>query len=301
MKKWFLKLSDLKKVFVYLGFFVIMIIAGNFMDEKYDDSLISYGAAIIFLISLSFMFIMPYWQYKHRKTIDKEKKIKESELNAIKQKETNEINSLEKKEREEKDKIYYAKVALHNKEIDNSFKGEKTDKDFDNYVVLDLETSGFSTKTDEILELCVLRIRNNEIVDSFKSLLNPIFSIDERASKVNKIFDEDVVNAPTPNEIIPIVYDFIGDDVIVAHNASFDMNFLYNYVARYTDKYLTNNYIDTLSLARKYILNLIDYKLKTVARHLKISTPKHFAEADCVTTHELYQRLKQKKYGGVIN
>lgn len=91
------------------------------------------------------------------------------------------------------------------------------------YVVLDLETTGLSPKKGgRIIEIAAVRVINGKIVDVFHTLVNPQLKIPPKITNITNISNEDVADKPTILEVLPKLYRFIGDSVIVAHNASFD-------------------------------------------------------------------------------
>lgn len=86
--------------------------------------------------------------------------------------------------------------------------------------------------------------------------------------------------------------EFLKDDIIVAHNANFDVNFLYDSMVRCGMKPIENNFVDTLRLAKCVRPGLRNYKLATLSREYRIPQPTaHRALADCETTFAVLQRL----------
>mgnify|MGYP000977370992 CR=1 FL=1 len=98
MRKKFLKLNNFMKGLLWIFCFVVMGFAGSFMDEKYDETLISYIASVFFLTSLAFIFIIPYWLYKQRKLIEKQNREQELEQAVIKQKKSDAEKELKRNE-----------------------------------------------------------------------------------------------------------------------------------------------------------------------------------------------------------
>ena len=117
------------------------------------------------------------------------------------------------------------------------------------YCVLDLETTGFSFRTEKITEIGIMKVKNHEVIDEFSTFVNPEKPIPQRVVEVTNITDEMVKDAPTIEEILPKALEFIGDSVLVAHNADFDIGFL-KYNAGELGLKLGNTYIDTLRLAK---------------------------------------------------
>ena len=105
----------------------------------------------------------------------------------------------------------------------------------DNYIVLDLETTGYNPHFDEIIEVACIRYSGSEKIDSFHSYVQPtpygddsIHYVDDFITKLTGITDDMLVTAPKFKDIANELYDYLGDSVIVGHNVNFDINFLYD-------------------------------------------------------------------------
>ena len=96
----------------------------------------------------------------------------------------------------------------------------------DTYVVFDVETTGLSVVSDTIIELAGVKIKNGEVIDTFESFANPHRKLSAFTSELTGITDEMLIGAPEIEEVLMRFREFIGDSVLVAHNASFDMGFL---------------------------------------------------------------------------
>lgn len=86
------------------------------------------------------------------------------------------------------------------------------------YVLFDLETTGISCNTDEVIEISALKVRNGRIAEEFSELVNPGMPIPYAASRVNNITDRMVNDAPHFDQVLGRFLDFAGDDVLVGHN-----------------------------------------------------------------------------------
>lgn len=174
-----------------------------------------------------------------------------------------------------------------------TFKGDSIIDTIDSYVVIDIETTGFDPNSDSIIELAALRIRNNEVVDKFQTLVNPNIEIDQFISNLTGITNDILKNAPALNEKIKEFIDFIGDDIIIGHNVNFDINFIYDNSIKILNSALQNDFIDTLQISKAYILDVPNYKLQTLAKKFNIDyTGAHRALKDCYITNNLYNILK---------
>lgn len=157
------------------------------------------------------------------------------------------------------------------------------------YVVLDVETTGFDPKSDRIVEVGILKIVNNEIVDQFGSLVNPERHIPSSASAVNGIYDEDVFDAPKYEEIAYRVVELLKDQIVIGHNVTFDLKFI-NALYYYTGLTGSVKYIDTLSYSRFVFPDRKDHKLQSLAADFSLNpTGQHRALADAETTKDLFE------------
>ena len=176
-------------------------------------------------------------------------------------------------------------------------KGQEIDT---TYCVLDLETTGFSFRTEKITEIGIMKIKDGKVIDKFSCFVNPEKPIPPDVVKVTNITDEMVKNAETIDKVFPKILEFIGDCVIVAHNADFDMGFL-KYNAKVLGYELNNTYIDTLRLAKELFPEYKKYKLGIIAENLGIKVEvAHRALDDVDTTVKvLWIMLDMLKEKGV--
>lgn len=172
-------------------------------------------------------------------------------------------------------------------------KGRSMLKLIEDYTVLDLETTGFYNMCS-IIDIGALKIRNNEVVDEFQTLINCDY-IPPEITELTGITEADVEDAPPIEEAIQEVLEFIGNDTVVAHNANFDINFLYDNVLQVTGNEFQNDFVDTLRIARRAYPELDNHKLDTLAAHLKLpGRTFHRGLGDCHITHALYRDASQK-------
>ena len=157
------------------------------------------------------------------------------------------------------------------------------------YCVLDLETTGFSAKTEKITEVGIMKVKNGEVIDEFSCFVNPEKHIPERVTEVTNITDEMVKDAETIEQVFPEILDFIEDSVLVAHNAPFDMGFL-KQNAKILGYEFDYTYIDTLSLAKDLFPDYKKYKLGKIAENLGIKVEvAHRALDDVDTTVKVFR------------
>ncbi len=156
------------------------------------------------------------------------------------------------------------------------------------YCVLDLETTGFSAKTEKITEIGVMKVKNKEIIDKFSCFVNPERPIPPRVVQVTNITDDMVKDAETIDKVFPKLLEFLGDSVLVAHNAEFDIGFL-KQNAKVLGYDFNYTYIDTLKLARDLFPDFKKYNLGKIAEKLKIKVEvAHRALDDVDTTVKVF-------------
>lgn len=164
----------------------------------------------------------------------------------------------------------------------------------DNYCVIDIETTGLDPNFDEIIELAAIRVSNNQIVETFQSLVNPICEIDEYIEQLTGITNSMVADAPKIEEILPDFLSFIGDSVLVGHNINFDINFIYDCALQF-DEIFSNDFIDTMRLSKKLYPQFAHHRLTDMVALLQIPvTAKHRALADCESTYGVLEALRRK-------
>ena len=179
------------------------------------------------------------------------------------------------------------------------YRGKQIYNHVSDYVLYDLETTGTSCMYDAIIEISAVKVRNGEVVDEFSELVNPGRSIPMAASMVNNIFDDMVADAPSFDEVLPRFLDFIGDDILVGHNInSFDMKFLYRDCEKYFGQTLTNDFVDSLRIAKMVFPDWRHRRLSDLADYYGISTRgAHRALADCKMNQKVFELMGKELDG----
>ena len=150
-----------------------------------------------------------------------------------------------------------------------------------NFVVFDLETTGAKAPPCRITEIGAYRVADGRIADEFHTLVNPEMPIPAFITSLTGISDDMVRYAPKFADISDAFLDFIGDSVLVAHNARFDLGFLNHEIGRiYEDYRVANPSLCTVLLARKLLPEIENHKLKTVASHYSIDLVNHHRACD---------------------
>lgn len=161
-------------------------------------------------------------------------------------------------------------------------------------VIFDVETTGLSpTGGDRIIEIAALKIKGEEIIGRFHSLIDPEREISMGAFMVNGISAEMLRGAPRAREILPEFMSFLGEGWLIGHNVRFDLGFLLRELALIQQKLHAQTVaLDTLRMARALLPSLNSHRLWVVARFLGVECDQqHRAMADVEMTHGVFMRL----------
>lgn len=148
------------------------------------------------------------------------------------------------------------------------------------YVVFDIETTGLSVLDNKIIEIAGTKMKDSQVIDRFSSFVNPHERIPYHITQLTNITDEMVVGAPDLEDVLPKFVEFVGDSVLVAHNATFDMGFIQHYCKQLGLGELSNPSLDTLEMARMLYPTLKNHRLNTLADKFKVSLENHHRAID---------------------
>jgi DNA polymerase III epsilon subunit family exonuclease len=164
------------------------------------------------------------------------------------------------------------------------------------FVVVDIEATGAKMPPNRIIELGAYRIRAGKIVDNFLTLVNPEIPIPRFVVALTGISNEVVQQAPLFAEVAPRWLEFVQDAVLIAHNAPFDTNFLNHEISRvYPGHRMINPHLCTVTLSRRAVPGLTNYRLETVADHFSIPIfDRHRAGSDALATAEVFIHLLER-------
>lgn len=166
------------------------------------------------------------------------------------------------------------------------------------YVLLDIETTGLNPNHAEIIEIGAYKVVNDEVVDTFETLIKPTEFIPEEITNINHITNEMVSDAPSQMEVLTKFDEFVGDSIIMGHNVVFDISFLTHYFYQYLRHYMLNDYVDTLTIARKVLKNTVpNHKLQTLSEYYGLDIEgEHRALKDVELTYKVYNKLKELEH-----
>lgn len=157
-------------------------------------------------------------------------------------------------------------------------------------VALDIESTGFDTRIDQVIEIAAVKFDGDKVIDTFETFINPQIPIPKIITHITGIKDEDVANAPSLESIKEKLETFIGEAPIVGHNIDFDVNFL-----RAKGVSIMSPLYDTLQLSMILLPGLASYSLDTLGRVLKLEhEKKHRAMGDTVACFKLFTILESK-------
>ncbi len=161
-------------------------------------------------------------------------------------------------------------------------------------IVLDTETTGLDFTREKMVEFAAVRLENGKIKEEFQTLINPQQHIRKSSIAIHGITPDMVEDAPTEEEIMPKILEFIGDYPIVAHNAIFDYSFLNEASLRVFGKELTNPRIDTQQMFREIYPDLESHGLEALTKKFNVDlTNHHRAMADTMGLALAYPKLKK--------
>ena len=168
----------------------------------------------------------------------------------------------------------------------------------DSYVVFDIETTGFNSVNDRIIEIGAVRVVEGEIKETFSEFVNPERPIPYKITQLTTITDDMVKDAGTIEEILPQFLKFCEGSVLVAHNAGFDTGFIRENAKRLNLPY-DHTVVDTLGLARCLMGHLGKFTLDNICKHLNIILETHHRAVDDATATgkifvEFISMLKEK-------
>ena len=162
------------------------------------------------------------------------------------------------------------------------------------YVVLDLETTGLSCKYDRIIEFGAVRVEHGIVTANLDILIDPLRPIPEKITNITDITNEMVKGQPTIEQAMPKILEFLGDAILVTHNAKFDISFLQEALMRMGKPQLTNPVVDTLALSRYLFPEASRHSLGSLCRNMEVvydEDSAHRADYDATVLNDVWQPM----------
>lgn len=172
----------------------------------------------------------------------------------------------------------------------------------DDYIVIDIETTGLDVRFCEIIEISAIRYRAGSETEVFSTLVKPSEPIDDFITSLTGITNEMLESAPDISSAISDFYNFVGSETLVGYNVNFDINFLYDNLMSCASVPLANNFIDVMRIAKRLLPDLKNHKLATVSNYFKTSASTHRSLDDCRACYECFYHLKDeaiRQFGSV--
>jgi DNA polymerase III epsilon subunit family exonuclease len=159
--------------------------------------------------------------------------------------------------------------------------------------VVDLETTGLDFRREKIIEVAAVKLLNDEIVDTFETLVNPMQHIRNSSINIHGINEEMILEAPTIDEVLPELLDFIEDKPLIGHNVIFDYSYI-NYASLVLyGKELKNKRIDTLKMFKEVFPEERSHGLEALLNRFKVKLETHHrAMADAYGLAQVYGKLR---------
>ncbi len=199
-------------------------------------------------------------------------------------------------------KILYGMEAYFVNDTARCVFGSKYPAFEDEMIVFDIETTGLSNLTCKIIEIGAVKIRDGEVVEEMDIFVDPEEPIPEEITTLTSITDEMVQGAPKEEEALRIFFDFVGDRMLIAHNASFDVGFIRVAAARHNIPF-TNTFLDTVGLSKYVNPELKRHKLNLIAEHYKLEEFHHHRASDDARTlaHIFFVMQTRLREEGITN
>jgi DNA polymerase-3 subunit alpha (Gram-positive type) len=176
-------------------------------------------------------------------------------------------------------KVIYGMEAYFVNDEEKAIYGDSKTTFKDEFVVFDIETTGLSPMTCKITEIGAVLVKDDEVLSVFNTFVDPEMPIPEEVVNLTGITDEMVKGAPKTKEAVQKFLDFIGNRMLIAHNASFDISFIRK-AAQDHQLTFNNPYLDTVSMSRFVNPDLKKHKLDTIAEYFGLGNFNHHRASD---------------------
>ncbi|MBQ8568770.1 MAG: 3'-5' exonuclease [Oscillospiraceae bacterium] len=163
----------------------------------------------------------------------------------------------------------------------------------DEYVSLDIETTGLSPETCEIIEIGAVRVSEGKVTEEFQKFIRPDKPVPDFITSLTGITNEMVADADGAEAVLAEFEEFLGDSLIVGQNVNFDIGFLYDNMLKYLGIPMTNDFADCLRISRNLFPELPNHKLATLVKHFGLSQSEaHRALSDSYDAFRCYEHMR---------
>jgi len=165
------------------------------------------------------------------------------------------------------------------------------------FVVLDTETTGLSAKYNKVIEFGAVKVEHGAVSSHFDMLINPEEPLPRKIVEITGITDDELKNQPTMKEALPKIMEFIGDAVLVTHNAKFDIAMLNAELKRYNYPTISNPVIDTLALSQYLFPDSKSHRLGALCKNMEViydEDEAHRADYDAKVLNDVWQPILAK-------
>lgn len=185
--------------------------------------------------------------------------------------------------------------AAKNRKAKRMSRKKSVNKMLQHYVVIDVETTGLSPERDEIIEIGAIKVHEKHVESTFQALIKIERKIPKQISELTGLTDELLqVEGRSLKEVLLEFLSFVEGLPVVAHHGDFDYDFLRENCKRYELPLFSNRCVDTLSIAKRHVQEVPNYKLETLLDYFNISVKRlHRSLDDCFATMQLYQKLNE--------
>jgi len=164
----------------------------------------------------------------------------------------------------------------------------------DEIIIFDIETTGLSNQKERMTEIGAVKVKNDEIIETFTTFVNPKKPISKFITDLTGITNDMVKDAPLEDEAVKNFLNFCGGCLLIAHNANFDVGFIKSTCQRHNIEF-NNPFLDTMILAQNVYKDLKSYKLNTLQKYLNLPTFNHHrAYDDAKILSEIFKCLKKE-------
>ena len=165
------------------------------------------------------------------------------------------------------------------------------------FIVFDLETTGFYPYNDQIIEIGAVKVKNNKVISRFSELIKNEIPLPKIITDLTGIKESDLKDKDSEENVLKRFLEYIGDTPLVAHNASFDKSFIDAGINKYKLNELKNTVIDTMTMARVMYPDWSNHKLSTLVKNLDVEwdeSKHHRADYDSEGTSSCFYKMIQK-------